>query len=203
MEKLTLFMSLRSPFARRIRLLLEELQVDYEAEVLDVFNPPASFLAINPLGRVPVLRLSTGEAIVDSTEIFQFLKQRHSSHALFSNQGASEARLRNITGLALGIMEYAVAAFLEAQRPQALRSAAAGEDFVGSIDRALKSLCFGIRGKYLLGSGISAWDLDLGSALGYCDLRLGTALVDRYPELRKYLERLEERPSFKKTAPPR
>lgn len=174
----------------------------YAAEVVDVFNLPSWFSAINPLGRVPAVRLGNGEVIVDSTEIHAYLKARHENHALFGRQGASEARTRHLSGLALGIMEYTVGAFLETLRPQPLRIAAVSQDFTQSVERALAWLAGEIRGRYVLGETLSACDLDLGAALGYCDLRLGTSYVDRHPALRAYLKRLHERASFIKTIPP-
>ena len=61
----TLYLSLRSPFARRIRLALEELGVPYDVETVDVFNLPPAYDAINPLRRVPVLKTPEGTLIID------------------------------------------------------------------------------------------------------------------------------------------
>ncbi|MBI3555545.1 MAG: glutathione S-transferase family protein, partial [Deltaproteobacteria bacterium] len=114
--KHTLYISQRSPFARRVRLVLEELGVDYDTEVLDVFNLPPGYAGINPLGRVPVLRLPNQELIVDSWMILDYLRSRHEEHPLFLTGGASDARSRSISGIAVGVMEHTVLAFLENMR---------------------------------------------------------------------------------------
>lgn len=204
MGKPVLYTSLRSPFGRRIRLLLEELEIGYETEILDVFNLPASFLAVNPLGRVPVLGLPTGESIIDSTEIYAYLEKRYAPHELFASHGVLEGRLREIRGLCLGIMEYSVMAFLESVRPPGQSLPIAHDEYLESIHKALARLSTHVqrRGPLLLSASISAWDLDLGAALAYCDLRLGRQVVDRYMPLRQCLERLNQRPSFQKTMPP-
>src|SRR5688572_17224298 len=70
-----LFYSLRSPFARRVRLAFLESGCPFEEKVCDVFKPTAELLAVNPLGRVPVLRLKSGPILIDSTLILQAFYQ--------------------------------------------------------------------------------------------------------------------------------
>jgi glutathione S-transferase len=195
--------SLRSPFGRRVRLLLEELKADYETVIHDVFAPTPELIALNPLGRVPVLQLADGRRLIDSWEIVEYLKERHGADPLFARGGADEIRLRNVTALALGVMEGAVAAFLErAMRAPAMRSLVVEQDALESIERALRALETEVRGPYVAGEKLGVWDLELGAALAYCDLRQGPALVDARPVLREYLKRLNARESFKKTVPP-
>lgn len=202
MEKPRLYTSLRSPFGRRIRLLLEEIGIEHEVELVDVFNLPASFLEINPLGRVPVLVLSTGESLIDSTEIYAHIEKRYGANTLFASWGAREGRLREIRGLCLGVMELAVLVFLETLRPPGQQLPTVREEHLEALHRALKRLETHVKGPLLLGESLSAADLDLGAALSYCDLRLGTQVVDRYASLRACVTKLNQRPSFKKTIPP-
>src|SRR3546814_20838373 len=64
-SRMRLYRSLPSPYARRVRVVIEELglaeQID-EIEV-DPYDPPAEFLALNPLSKVPVLITEQGEAL--------------------------------------------------------------------------------------------------------------------------------------------
>jgi glutathione S-transferase len=190
--KIKLYGSLRSPFARRARLMLEELGVEHDFEVVDVFNPPAAFLEVNPLGRVPALRLADGRVLIDSWAIHAYFEARHGAHPLFLFGGAGEAAARRVTALAVGVMEHAVMAFLKYDRDEAL----------AVVGRALRTLEGEALGPYFFGDRLGCWDLDLGAALAYCDLRLGRSVVDGHPKLRAYLEALSARPSFRKTVPP-
>lgn len=197
-----IYVSLRSPFARRIRLLFEELGVAYETETVDVFQPTPGLLEANPLGRVPVLELPDRQRIVDSVEIRGYLEGQFPTHPLFLRGGASEARVRTLCALAVGIMDHVIQAYLETLRAPGLRDPALRQDAIDAVQRALAAFERELAGPYLLGDALRAVDLDLGAALGYCDLRLGSGLVDRYPALRAYFERLSQRQSFQKTAPP-
>lgn len=200
----TLYMSLRSPFARRVRLTLEELGLEYDTEVLDVFNPPASFLEVNPLGRVPALRLPNQEVLVDSWSILEHLRAQHGHHPLFLFDGGRATQARSVSGLAVGLMEHAVMHFLEGMRGPGQVSHVIQGEHLDMVRGALAHLEDVVRGQsaYALGSELRLCDLDLGAALAYADLRLGRIVQEKYPELRAYLARLNERASFKKTAPP-
>ncbi|MBI3543719.1 MAG: glutathione S-transferase family protein [Deltaproteobacteria bacterium] len=198
-----LYMSLRSPFARRVRLALEELGIDYDAQALDVFNPPAGFGAVNPLGRVPALQLPTGETLIDSSMIFEHLRERHSEHPLFLFGGARPARARRLTGLALGVMETTVTVVLENMRG-VVGNPAVKAEFTAMALAGLAALDDELRGAahHALGPELRACDLDIGAAAAYCELRLGADCLKTYPALKAHLGRLNERASFRKTVPP-
>lgn len=201
--KHTLYQSLRSPFARRIRVLLEELGVPYELQTVDVFNPPPGFYEVNPLGRVPALRLGDScEVLIDSNEISHFLEENYCSHPLFNRGGIRQARVSQIRALSIGLMECVIPVFLESLRPVAKRSEVFTQELTSDIHRTLKYLESEFSGPFYFGEKIGVWDIDLGAALGYLDLRMGTSVCDRYPRLRQYYKTLSCRPSFQKTHPP-
>ena len=93
-------------------------------------------------------------------------------------------------------------AYLESIRPSGQQNPQVRQDSIEAIERTLTQLKQELRGTYLLGDQLGAWDLDLGAALGYCDLRLGKEVVDRHLLLRNYFTNLSRRDSFKKTVPP-
>jgi glutathione S-transferase len=52
------------PYVQRSVMLLEQLGREYEVEYIDLANPPEWFLALSPLGKVPVMQ-------VDDTVLFE------------------------------------------------------------------------------------------------------------------------------------
>lgn len=124
MNKFKLHMSVRSPFARRARLLLEELGVSYEPAIVDVFVPPKWFLEVNPLARVPALELPTGEIIADSNQIVAYMKEMYPTHPIFTGNGTRLARTLHWSGLATGAMDWTVTWFLESLKPAGMRDEA-------------------------------------------------------------------------------
>ena len=62
--------SLSSPYVRKVRIVMAEKKLDYQFEQEDVWGRDA-ILESNPLGKVPCLVLSGGEAVFDSRVIVE------------------------------------------------------------------------------------------------------------------------------------
>lgn len=60
------------PFAERTRVLLAWLDLDHAVVEIDVENKPDWFIALSPLGKVPLL-VHDGEALFESTAINEYL----------------------------------------------------------------------------------------------------------------------------------
>lgn len=83
-----------SPNVRKVAIMLEELQLDYETQYVAVMNGAQfapEFLALNPLGRVPVLtdaeRLP-GEPLFESGAILIYLAEAYARPDLLPSDGA-------------------------------------------------------------------------------------------------------------------
>ena len=62
-----------SPYARKIRVILREKDIDFE-EIIDVpWNTDTLTVGINPLGKVPILLCDAHEPLFDSKLIAQYL----------------------------------------------------------------------------------------------------------------------------------
>ncbi|MTW14265.1 glutathione S-transferase family protein [Pseudoduganella eburnea] len=73
---LTLFDYLPSQNAYKVRLLLSHLGLPYRTELVSIFEgegQQAEYLAINPTGAVPALRLDDGRVLAESNAILTFL----------------------------------------------------------------------------------------------------------------------------------
>ena len=62
-----------SPFVRRVAVTMNVYAMAFERQVLSVFSHFDAMLAINPLGKVPVLQLDDGERLYDSRAILDCL----------------------------------------------------------------------------------------------------------------------------------
>ena len=72
-----LYFSPPSPFARKVRLTAIALGIESQLELvsMDVFNPPTNYKDVNPLIKVPALEMNSGEVLVNSPFICQYLAQ--------------------------------------------------------------------------------------------------------------------------------
>jgi len=73
---LTLFDYLPSQNAYKVRLLLSHLGLPYRTELVSIFEgggQDAGYLAINPTGAVPALRLEDGRVLAESNAILTYL----------------------------------------------------------------------------------------------------------------------------------
>lgn len=62
-----------SPYVRRVAVTLNHLGLPYEHVVISPVTDPEGVRRINPLGKVPLLRLDDGIDLVDSTAILDYV----------------------------------------------------------------------------------------------------------------------------------
>lgn len=76
---LELFMKLKlvglaiCPFVQRSVITLRHKQVDFEIQYIDLNNPPEWFMALSPLGKVPLLILDDEKVLFESAVINEFI----------------------------------------------------------------------------------------------------------------------------------
>lgn len=73
-----LFCAPISPFSRKVRMLTRHLgfERDVEERFVDTGTSDATFLAANPLAKIPTLLTPQGEALFDSAVIADYLDAR-------------------------------------------------------------------------------------------------------------------------------
>src|SRR5689334_664548 len=86
MPMMKLYFSKTSPYARKVRIAIEELGLADQVEeiVADPFAPTAELLEANPLSKVPTLVTERNEAVPDSRLILDYLSHRKSGLAALS-----------------------------------------------------------------------------------------------------------------------
>lgn len=103
-----------SPFVRRVAVSLRVLGFAYAQDTKSVFGDFDAMRRINPLGRIPSLILDSGETLIDSAAILDWLDQTVGpERALLPPSGlARRAALRRIA-LAVGVVDKCGAAAYE------------------------------------------------------------------------------------------
>lgn len=201
----TLFVSARSPFARRVRIAFLEADLPFEERTENVLEPSPQLIAVNPLARVPALRLPAGEVLVESQLILErFWQGLGAAAARFVPADPTE-RLRAdlFSGLAIGLCEKSVEYYFEVLRPAAQRDQAVVDEVRACAERVMAAAEAALaRGPGLLGARDVQADWDLVIALTYYSLRVERDWRRRFPRLAALQDRLEARPSFARTAPP-
>jgi glutathione S-transferase len=196
-----LFISARSPFARRVRLALREHGVSYEERVFDVFHPTAELIATNPLRRVPALVLRSGATLIDSHLILQTFYQ--SVESPLKPWTADDAIISaHWSGIAVGWCEKLVEYFLETQRPAGTQDTEVLSECAEIVEATLRLFNQEIGDREFVASLLTQADLDLGAALAYTSLRYRKDWEGKFPNASRYFRGLDARPSFEQTRPP-
>jgi len=66
------------PFVQKAVIVLNQKQIDYDIEYIDLAAPPDWFLEISPFGKVPVL-IMDDDVIFESSVIIEFLEEAYPS----------------------------------------------------------------------------------------------------------------------------
>ncbi len=93
----TLYNLWLSPFCRKVRIALAEKGLDFELKSENLAERRPEFLALNPAGEVPVLVVTGGPTIADSTAICEYLEETHPKPALYPGGPAERAEVRRLT----------------------------------------------------------------------------------------------------------
>ncbi|MBR9762765.1 MAG: glutathione S-transferase family protein [Rhodobacteraceae bacterium] len=198
----TLFSSPASPYVRKVRCMMRELNLeDRVAEKVVTTNAletDPDLAAANPLGRIPALARTGAPTLCDSRVITRYLND------LAGGDLYPEDRLWQVLTLEAlcdGMLDSAVAMVYERR----LRS----EDKVdeGWLDaqwRKVTRTLDRLESDWTdsLSTPFDAGQIALASALGYLDLRHGDrGWRDGHPTLSAWVDEIATRPSLAATAP--
>ena len=198
--------SLTSPYVRKVRVVMAEKKLDYQHELEDVWASD-KIMASNPLGKVPCLVLSGGEALFDSRVIVEYLDTRSPVSRLIPEGSRERIEVRTWEALADGTIDAAILARLEQTWPG--RSAEQRSDAwvrrqLHKVDASIDAISTGLGDKpWCSGIHLSLADIAVGCALGYLSFRF--AQIDwrgRHANLARLADKLDARASFIDTLPP-
>ena len=200
-----LIAALASPYSRKVRIVLAEKKIEYEFIIENPGDPTTRVPEYNPLGKIPVLILDDNTTLFDSRVIVEYLDHASPVGRLIPDDTRARIQTRRWEALADGCTDAANALVVEKRRAAEKQSAEWIARQQGKIDRALKAMSEELANRgWSSGDHYSLADIAVGCALGYLDLLMPDIQWRKdYQNLDKLAEKLNKRPSFVDSAPPK
>ena len=190
-----------SPFARKVRVVLREKEIDFE-EIIDVpWNRDTICTNFNPLGKIPVLLQEGKQPLFDSSIIVQHIEHMNKSPAMYPSGLEDLMLAKIIETTADGICDALVLISLENTRKERLRS----KDWIQrqslKIYNGMEYLSNKLGNKiYFVVEEFTIADVSAFSCLEYLDLRLPNFdWRGKHPNLENYWQKHKNRRSFLET----
>lgn len=202
-----LHFALASPFARKVRVSAYELGLDEKIELVPVQVAPGQSNPeyagrFNPIRRIPALTLSTGETLVDSVVICEYLCNQVGGNTLFPKASARRWEVLSDHALANGMTELAVLLRYEtALRPAEKQWQTWIDDHREKIATGLAR--FESKVPEIESRALDISQIALGCLLGYLDFRFTDDINwrEQAPALANWYTGFAERPSMINTRP--
>src|SRR5579862_3172490 len=159
-----------SPFVRRVAIALRLYGMTYEHRAWSVFSQADEIAVYNPLKRVPTLVLDSGEVLIESAAILDWLDEvAGPERALIADSGAERRAALKTCALASGLADKAVSLVYERavhgrETPlwvERCRSQIGGVLTALEADRASRP------GPWWFGEGINHADIIVGCVLRF------------------------------------
>ena len=199
----TLYHLWLSPYCRKVRLCLQEKNLEFEMHVEETWARRQDFLALNPAGDVPVLVEPNGTALSGSNVICEYLEEIQSDTPLISGSPVAKAEIRRLVGWFDRkfndevtdnlVGEKVMKRFLGLAEPDS-RAIRAGH---ANLPHHLDYIAYLVeRRKWLAGEQMTLADLAAAAHLSAIDY-LGDVPWDSHPEAKDWYARIKSRPSFR------
>ena len=190
-----------SPFVRKVMATAIELGLEggIELQPTQVWDPASDLSKVNPLGKVPALRLVDGSVLYDSPVICEYLDSLHDGPRLIPTDGAARWEVLRLQALGDGMCDAAVLYGGEMRRPEEFRYqpfierqlakiAAALDQLEGEVDR--------------LAGPLTIAPIAVATAMGYIEVReCRPDWRDTRPLLAAWYDTFCRRSSMVETAP--
>lgn len=177
------------PFCQRVLLTLEEKKVPYKLHLIDLAAKPEWFLAVNPEGKVPVVKFDE-KWVSDSDVIVGIIEEKYPEPSLVTPPEFSSVGSK-IFGSFI--------AFLKSKDPNDGSEQALLNE-LKALDEHLKA-----HGPYIAGEKVTAADLSLAPKFYHLDVVLEHFKKWTVPEdlthFHNYKKLLFSRETFEKTKP--
>ena len=184
-----------SPYARKVRIVLEEKHIPYEYVRARASVPGSPVPEYNPLAKVPVLVTDKGKAIYDSPVIVDYLDALVPEPRLIPQAFEERIDVKRWEALGDGVTDATVLVSHDREQRQ---SDEWHQRQRLKIERGLAAMAKELGEKeFCYGTAFSLADIAVGYALGYLDRMLPD--IDwrtPHPNLARLAQRLAKRESF-------
>ena len=200
-----LFYSPNSPYARKARIIIHELNLTSRVEEVSVSLPAdAKLRAVNPLGKIPALVLDDGSVIYDSPVICEYLDDlaqgKFFPRAGFFREAQGRWRALTLQALGDGLADAVVRRNQEMRLPEDRRSAEVIQRQTVAVEAAF---AVADRAAPKFPAEPTIGEIAVACAIGYLDLRApNDGWRDRHRNLARWLDIFSQRPSAQATKPP-
>ena len=161
-----------SPYARKVRVVLREKDIDCE-EIIDIpWNKNTLTKDLNPIGKIPILLQEGIAPIYDSKVIVQYLEYLKQEPLMYPLDPTDNISARLIETTFDGVCDAVVLVFLENSRHENLRSTDWIKRQEKKIYKGIEYMSGDLGNKnYFVGNDFSIADVCGISCLEYLDLR--------------------------------
>lgn len=190
-----------SPFVRRVAISMTQLAMPFEHRNWSVGRDAARIREFNPLARVPTLVLDSGEVLIESAMILDYLDQKAGAErALLPAFGEARRRALSLIALATGAADKGIQTVYERIfRPPEMNYAPWTQRCLAQMHAAIAELetrCAAVRGEWLVGDKLSQVEITLACYLTYLREAVPFDLA-AYPALDAHVARCEALPVFR------
>lgn len=200
----TLYHHWISPYARKIRLLLDEKKLDFDLELEKTWEQRQDFRELNPAGDVPVLIELNGKVFCDHNCIAEYIEEAYPENSLLGEDLAVRAEVRRLTGWFDGKFAREVTHLLVDEIMLKRLTGAAGAPNSNAIRQGranirphLSYISYLVdRRRWLAGDKISLADLTAAAHLSALDYG-GYIPWEEFDGAKQWYARIKSRPSFR------
>jgi glutathione S-transferase len=194
-----------SPFVRRVAIAMRLYGIDFEHKPWSTFGDADKIAAHNPLRRVPTLVLDSGEALIESAMILDYLDDRVGPEkAMIARSGEARWRHLRIAALAMGLGDKGVSLLYERvlRKEQLDLWVERCKSQISGVLEVLEKERAAVKTPYWSGEKIGHADIAVACVLRFTG-EAHPALFDaRYPALKAHSERCEALPPFQEIVQP-
>lgn len=200
-----------SPFVRRVAIAMRIYGIEFEHKPWSTFGDTDKIMPYNPLHRVPTLVLDSGEALIESAAILDYLDEVVGpKRAIMPAYGAARHKQLRLCGLATGLGDKAVSLVYERvlRKDQLKLWVERCETQIGGVLGLLERERAVLQTPYFFGEQVGHADIAIACVLRFTE-EAHARLFDaaRYPALTAFSRACETLAPFQQIvqplAPPR
>ena len=195
-----------SPFVRRVAIAMRLYDLPFEHKPWSTFGDADEIAAYNPLRRVPTLVLDSGEALIESTMILDYLDDLVGpDKAMIARSGDARRRHLRICALAMGLGDKGVSLLYERvlrkEKQLDLWVERCKAQIAGVLE-VLEKERADVKTPYWSGEKIGHADIAVACVLRFTGEAHPKLFDARYPALKAHAARCEALPPFQEIVQP-